>query len=611
MSLQGLPDFQNALGGDGFQLYSPFEGSGFYTVMPDRLEIGRNEEGRPDFLLEYVRGINPFFPPEPHGILTFRLVAHYPSVAALEHLRGLQRQGALQPAKFDAGYLRIQPIEGMLVEGDIPPELLHPEPLLWSSLDARYTLRLSEAGAGFVEQALQGEQLLFQAVAVCEAQGIVPRLPLQVRFDPAELLATLLALGDENRLITYPALASFFQRNLGQLPLQLEGLFDPSQQASLFAAAMIGRIRTRFGQFAPSPHLSAEPHIALPTPDVIGHGTFRWDLAEPLLAPLPWVFTLHPLEAAQAVVRAEGVEALVRQTVVPALMTGGFGVTVAANLPAQLQGVLSLGVTLQAPPQPPHRMQALIKTVELLPGQEKAEVYLQFSPVETPLYTYQAFVIASDSGGVTRWVGNETSHASSRLLLRPSDFPVGFVPVESSSELLELAVIHGILRWQQDQELIETTFTLDLGQPLVTLLLPPGAEEATLQLEAHSRDRGDVLALGPFPAEGLRLSLFSFAEYGPHEIEVSCIFDTTTPLFAIDLLTEEQPDTAEMSTVVSLTPAQPKRAWRWFASNPFRAGYRYRPHTGDATPLPWSEVHSPTTPLIIDLRQEDGLEGGG
>ncbi|MCC6456080.1 MAG: hypothetical protein IT328_14090 [Caldilineaceae bacterium] len=611
MSLQGLPDFQNTLGGDGFQLYSPFEGRGFYTVMPDRLEIGRNEEGRPDFLLEYVRGGNPFLPPEPHGILTFRLVAHYPSAAALEHLRGLQRQGALQPARFDAGYLRIQPIEGVLAEGDIPPELLHPEPLLWSSLDARYTLRLSEAGASFVEQALQGEQLLFQAVAVCEAQGIVPRLPLQVRFDPAELLATLLALGDENRLISYPALASFFQRDPGQLPLQLEGFFEPSQQASLFATAMIARIRTRFGEFAPAPLLSTEPHIALPAPDAIGHGTFLWDLAEPLQAPLPWVFTLHPLEAAQAVVRAEGVEALVRQTIVPALATGGFGVTVAANLPAQLQGILSLGVTLQAPPQPPHRMQAIIKTVELPPGQEKAEVYLQFSPVETPLYTYQAFVIASDSGGVARWVGSETSHASSRLLLRPSDFPVGFVPIEASADLLEVAVIHGILRWQQAQAWVETPFTLDTAQPLVTLLLPPGAEGATLQLEAQSRDSGDILALGPFPGEGLRLSLFSFAEYGPHEIEVSCIFDTSTPLFAIDLLPEDQPETAETITVLSLTPAQPKRTWRWFASNPFRAGYRCRPHAGDAALLPWSEVHSPAAPLIIDLRQEGGVEESG
>src|SRR5687768_13964449 len=107
MSLQGLPDFQHALGGDGFQLYSPFEGRGFYTVMPDRLEIGVGGDGRPDFLLEFVRGANPFLPPAPHGVLAFRLVAHYPMAAALERLRGLQRHSALQPAKFDAGYLRI------------------------------------------------------------------------------------------------------------------------------------------------------------------------------------------------------------------------------------------------------------------------------------------------------------------------------------------------------------------------------------------------------------------------------------------------------------------------------------------------------------------------
>ena len=67
MSLQGLPDYQRPLHGLKYQIYHPFEKAGSFVVASSVLEIGSTKAGRPDFLLEMVRGVSPTMPPKPCG----------------------------------------------------------------------------------------------------------------------------------------------------------------------------------------------------------------------------------------------------------------------------------------------------------------------------------------------------------------------------------------------------------------------------------------------------------------------------------------------------------------------------------------------------------------
>src|SRR5712691_1000803 len=71
MILQGLPDFQQPVQGDGLQIFYPFEGRGNFVLIPDRLAIAERKDGRPDFMLELVRG------KDLYGVLDFRLRPRY------------------------------------------------------------------------------------------------------------------------------------------------------------------------------------------------------------------------------------------------------------------------------------------------------------------------------------------------------------------------------------------------------------------------------------------------------------------------------------------------------------------------------------------------------
>jgi hypothetical protein len=227
-------------------------------------------------------------------------------------------------------------------------------------------------------------------------------------------------------------------------------------------------------------------------------------------------------------------------------------------------------------------------------------IHLRLSPAEQLAYTFSTFIVLRQGSGIERLEGGETPHQGSRLDLSPDDFPVSFVSIGASQGLLELATVHGMCRRRQGESEAEQPFELAVEQPAIALALPRGTAEATLAIEARSRDGARALQLGPVPARNLQLGLHSFPEYGPHRVEITCVFDDDIQLFAIDLLPEDRPEISEEITVLHFTPAQLKREWTWWARSPFRAGYRYRAHRSpDESAAAWSEICSPFEPLKI------------
>ena len=617
MSLQGLPDFQGPIRGEGFQIFYPYEGVGNHIVTPERLEVAKRSDGRLDFVLQFFRGQNPSLPPASYGVLDLRAQPQYSLEAALIALRGRHPQAMIDPAAFSTGYLRLYPQRDM---GEFPADLRAPIPLAWNGLTtARYILRLSLDSALLLKGALQGDMLPLVALAEMEMAGVAPRLPLRVRFDPATLLAAMVRLADEERKVARDALLTYFAQDPAFLLLELDGsTLEPVE----FAETITDWVRVRFGSFVASPAEDGKPHMVLASPDGIGSGTFEWDLSRPLQTWRPLVLILHPLEAARQVVQEHGLEAVVPPpTIVPPIPTGVFEVSVSANIPDQRPGVLSLGVTLRAAPKPPFRPQVVIQSAELSPPDDAAQILLRLSPAEELTYAYSTFVILNDSGGIRQVDGPEIAHSGVRLKLSPEDFPLNFVPVEANPELLDLAVVHGLCRWAENGaqisrpgrhrlsqlRMVEQAFEIDRDRPAVGLPVPRDAADATLHIEARAREDGKTLSLGPMPAKPLQLGLHSFPEYGPHLIPIECTFAAGQSLVAIELLPEARPDEAEAITVVALTRAQPRKEWGYLASSPFRAGYRYRLHAGfEAAVAPWSEIRSPFDPLTLGTESDPG-----
>lgn len=608
MSLRGLPDLQRPIQDKGWQICYPYEGGGNYILVPERLDVAEHHNGRPDFLLEFVRGQHPLLPPRPYGVLEFRVRPQYHMEEALTFLRGRHPEARLAPAVFSSGFLRLQPA----IDGEnIPEELLQPVPLAWNGLGrARFIQKLSQDTAVLLEEALRGELLALLAAAELELVGVSPRLPIHVRFNPAELLSALASLGNGNETRSIPRedVADFFKRDPKTLPLEITGEIE-GPELEEFAEAMTDRVRTRFATFVPAPEVDTRSYLALVSPEEVGSGSFHWDLSEPIQVPRPYVLHLHPFEAAQQLVREHGLEAVTRKTVVPAIPTGALPVSITANLPANCLGILALGVTIYAPPRPPHRVQAVVESIELHPSENAATAFLRLSPAEKPDYTFSTFVVVRDAEGIRHLEAEPTPHSGDALDLSPHHFPVDFVPVEASQALLELAEIRGRCRWTAGEGTVEQSFELNHDQPAVALALPRGVTGAVLDIESHAREASRTLHLGPLPAEALQLDRFSFAEYGPHTIDIACVFDEHTSLFAIELLPEGRPEEPGEITVMHFTPAQPKKQWTWFAQSPFEAGYRYRTHQSfDAGGGEWSPVRSPFEPLTIHAGAEAGVE---
>lgn len=587
MSLRGLPDFDQPLQGDECQLFYPYEG-GEFVLLPDAIAVRERDDGQPDFSLTLVRGQNPSLPPKSYGILDFRLQPHYPTATALIALRRLHPAATIQSAIFAGGFLRLYPMTAI---AKIPEDLTVPIPLAWNGLStARYSLRVSSTTAALLRGALTGNVLQLTARAEMEWVGVAPRLPLRVRFQPAALLEPLAALG-ESRVVACEAMIEFLRHNLTSLPLEFIG---DSTAPDAVAVVLLDWLRAAYGTTIASPTPDGKSYITLATDN---RDQVEWDLAQPLQTRRTIAFALHPLEAAAQIVQARGVEAVFQEVIVPPMPTGAVTVEAAANLPANRLGVLSVGVTLRAPPALPHRPQAVLDSAEFMPPQDQVRLRLRLSPLEKPTYLVSTSVVLQDAHGVRQFHSAETPYQGDRLLLQPNQFPVRFLPVSATRSLLNLATIEGVCRWQEGDTPLSQVFELTANQSAIALALPLEAAKPTLEFTARST-MGKTLHLPAVPAERYQLGLHSFGEYGPQTLQIECEFTEGVELYAIELLPEQEPNSA--ASLLLLTPSNSRQTWSWFAASPFQPGYRYRPRSEPGTmPLPWSPVQSSAVPLKL------------
>jgi hypothetical protein len=596
MSLQGLPDFHQPIQTGEGTIYYPYEGMGSHALTPTRLEVARQEDGRPDFYLTLVHGPDPTLPPEPHGVLDFRLRAQYAVESALGAARKPYPSATVAPCAFTGGWFRLYPAG--VIEEQIPADLLRPARLAWNGLGiARCSLKISQDGASLLEKALQREQLLFQAKVELEIEGVSPRMPLRVTFNPAEMWRALKLMSDEAGGLLREDLVKKLRENSFPVKLEISGDARSLDRAE-FAEVMADRIRMRFGAFASAPAFEAAGYFVL-VGDAPGEGSFLWDLSEPSRAQRPLALFLHPLEAAQQLVRAAGIDAVRKKVKTPQLQTGVHQITIAANLPAQPEGIYALGVTLTAPPKKPFRPQAQVQTIELQPPGFTGSAQLRLSPKEPLEYQYQAFAVQEMNGQVRKLDGESCSWQEDRLLLSGDDFPVRMIALELSPSLSRLtSSITARLSWMMPdaQGPVERAFAL--GPTGLTLAVPKGCEEARLSFEIVSLDGGKTLRAGPMPARDLNLDLSAFPEYGPHTVEIECEFPERINLLALELLPEGGLE--KEITVLAFTPANAKKRWSWFAQSPFQPGYRYRKRTQtESAPNPWSEIQGPFEALRI------------
>jgi hypothetical protein len=597
MSLQGLPDFHKPLTSDGLQIFYPYEDSGTLVFMPDGLKLAERSDGSPDFMLSLVRGLSPALPPAPHGMLDFKIMPSYRMDLALSIIRENVPGAVIEPATFSSGWLVIQ----ALGSSDLPNDMRAPIQMTWNGLGvARSTLKVSAETAAIIKQSLASQILSLRAYAQIELSGVSPRIPIKVRFDPAELMEVLAsALGNENRIVPLSLVLEFFMRDLNSLPIEFSGDLVGVDRREL-SETITDRLIDRFCSFTMPPDGLMEPHISLPSKGKVERGTFEWDLSEPLEVKRASILNLSSLEAVGSWIKEHNLDKIYQEVVVPVIKTGFLPISISSNLPDQMVGVLMIGVNIKAPSNMPYRPQALNESAELNPPDYSARVVLRLSPAERPEYSFQTFAVVKDGDGPKELSGPEVSHSGDMLMLDPDDFPISFMTIGANADLLGIADIRGKCSWSSSGGTADQLFSLSLNQPSAAIAVPRHIENPVIEVEAHPVDGSGILKIGPVRSKTLMIERYSFREYGPHRIVVECIFEGDENLYAIDLLPEAVPEI--QATVQHFTASQPKREWSYVANSPFHGGYRYREHRSSDQPQAiWSDIRSAFENLMIQV----------
>jgi hypothetical protein len=604
MELIGLPDFHAPPTDEasGVRAYWPFGGGSRCFVMPDALTLGSRLDGLADFRLELIRPAIPGLPPVPHAVLELSVATASSSAARVLAALRLQNPAAsvelLAPSggsfRFVAG------------SSDAPAALLEPIALVPSGLGSLRLVRLLPLDAALLlrEALTQGTSPL-TAVAEFDYVGVAPRLAYRVRFDPVALLTGLGAAGDAAVTLARDDVVARLRIDRDLLGLVIAGdmtaLATESVAAEL-AEALSDLIRLRYGSASRAREPAARPGFALPALKDVPHGAVEWDLAAPTLATRTTILRLDAFAALGTAAKQQGISSLVVETTIPPMALGTVQLDVAANLPARRVGVSAIGADVIAQPRPPVRPDAVVRTALFSAPADKARLTLRLAPGETPSFTARPFVWRESPTGPQRLDGPARAFAGNTLTLGVTDFPVEFVPVEASDDLLAVAKVDATCHWEGCTQPLRVQ--LCRGAPSAAFALPSDTVGALIEIAATALDgAGKAVVLPPTAARPMRLSLASFPEFGSHRVTISMAVDPGASLAVVDLLPEALPDAAGNISTLVFTPARPTRDWNWFAPSPFAAGYRWRRHIDTGTPVPWSDVQSPFIPLNVSARE--------
>lgn len=581
--LQGLPDLSGIPYAGAVSVLPPFEG-GAWTALVTGLHLARRADGTPDLTLAKFRPARPGETPAPGGTLDFRLELSYDMANALAAARQVNSGATVSPASITTGFLHLS---STTPSSALPASLSGPVPVVWDELDSgRFTLNLPPDGASTFGSMLQDGTVTLSAHAELEFPGVAPRVAVQIVFDPAALIAEIGDHIGQQGLIPRSALIRFLQ----EPPASITNIAGSWNDGA--ATALADWIRARLLMPSSAPLPGTETYLKFGN-STASTGSFRWDLSEPIVTWRAIVAEFDPLADARAFVAAHGVDALITETDIPSLPTGLNMVTVTANLPAVRPGMLEMGVILDAPPNPPWRMQERTATVVLAPSAEIAYPILHLAPDEPLRFnaiSYAALAGADELRGPGLQCEGET------LRLHLNDFPVDFFIVKASAALLDLCTIR--LTFQPAGATQADVAELVNGERSVAFSQPPGLTGAHITAELRPNDGTAPIVLGPVPAAPWALDLASCPSYGPQHTLISVSFAASVTEYAVELLAETAQESPDTITVYRFTPDLSQRAYAYDSPSPFHGGYRWREYRASPPLAEWA-LAATSAPLAL------------
>ena len=582
--VKSIPDWQGAINKESYTILPTFGDGNQYFLLPTEVHL-RQQNGKPDFYLNFICEAGYSSPEDSiYTIINMGLERDAELENAFAYLRQQKPQATLTTAIFSAKafwHLETSAVEPIV------------QPFAWENVDtARIYQRIPQNVGILIYQGLKKNHFLARAAIDCEIVVMLPRLPLNVSFQPDKLLSAVQDLNPEQSIISWDKMYNFFLSDPSTLPLKINGDYNVTKRGE-FARTLAGHVRKNFGSFVPSPSIADGPHISLKDPaDKSLPPEMVWDLSTPLMAATPFMFTFEPFEGVFKIVGKEGIDKVTHFSIIPPLPDEQTTerVFIDGNLPPNLQDVFVVEVNLRVESEYAPNNVTEIETIPLFPNSDNKRVDLKFKNPNQKQYNAQVRMITPEG----RLLGDKFEHTGDYLYIGGDSLPAHYIIVRAREDLLKEAELDvAIANPNSDHN---KPYLLNTNQPAVTFVLSP--EDDALKVVARSiSDSSKTLNLN-LPIQSISLNLFSFPEFGVQRVEVEVNFQTDTNTAVFEFLPE---GSDEQPIVKYFTPDNNQQVLTYTPKTLFNYRYRYRQQKQDNSSTAWSNYLLPNEPLTLNV----------
>jgi hypothetical protein len=584
---QGSPDWQGNTLTEDFIVVTAYDDEHLFFAIPRNARLARKADNSPQFFLEFVSDRNDArIEDSLYAVIDLGFECSGDFSAAYDTITKGVPSAALMPATFTTGtYCHLECGDGH-----------ETVPFAWDAAQ-RATLhsRISTQSAQLIYGALgKGSISVAKAAIECGMGAFLPRLEATVRFNAADLLASLAKLNPGGSSVPFQQMVKLFDEPPGDV-LRFDG---NDRGGSGLGLALAGRVRHYFGRPAPCPKISDGPHVALKLPADDAQGVTGWDLRTPLFTESPVFIDFDPFTPIVSAGDRKRVTGFIPVLSLPDdLRTRR--VTVASGLPRGLRNCDSIELTLRVNKALSASGATAVRSVNLFPAEDQSSstVDLEYNSI-AGAKPFSARITVVCQGNIMElpWFDCDSDY----LYLDASQLPGSFVTIWATPELLKQAAVSLALNVTAAEN-GALSATLTAAEPVATFILLALHEAARLAITAHDPANPDKALTLDLPCRSVTAELSSFRDYGPQTTNATVRFKDSIASVQVEFLAE---CAGAKPIVLEFSASRLSMKFTYFSNEIFRNRYRFRRHSSTDEPeAAWSDYRSPGDDLVIDVSQ--------
>ncbi|WP_067707069.1 hypothetical protein [Erwinia sp. ErVv1] len=558
----GYPDFQNIITIAAQRFIGAYQQSNAYFLYPESLGI-QAADPLP-FSLDIVRSSSA---ESIYSWLSFTTELQYDSGQWLAEFKQQNPDDTVNILPLIAGSLGF----------DVPIEYRsnlreHSFDATWYSAQyIRFIILLNSESTQLIEDTILDKTIGFNARLDGFIEGVSPRLPYSIEFDPSVLMAMLTdnvpgtPTVDGNRVaFSYDLLTQYLYQYITQLPLKISPALPGNNPAGVrtFCQALLDRLYNLMGSPCTGPANSNTAMICLATQQESGRAIF--DLDTVVLSVRPLCFLLDPFTAAQQIAR-KSPDAIIHRTTAPLLPEGKRAIDVFYTYPSGLDSSVSVDIQLSLPVGNIYPYEQK-KTGQLTLDQSRLTFDFFRNSLEMSPFFYQIRVTYF-RGGNWQSIFGEVMQCNERfLVLDPTSLPCKFMTISLDEAFALQSVIRGLYHsdgWEQN--LMLTGEAPDCSYPIL-------GDKTYADVEAHELS-GDGIVLLPRPVTlTTTIGAYSFPQFGSQQARISVCL----PEGVSGAEFEFEPQNPIHSTKYTFTHLHNTFDYKWTVTSIFACGFRYK-----------------------------------